>query len=269
MLIGSSDVVTSNTGEPFISVRSGLLKYEDAYFYKYCGSVARWRWLLPGFAGAATAGSAPPVFPYCNLLTRHKKADAPPKSLFLTTHSCLSLTVGPPWHQTPGEPKGFGGWCVSATRSASLLSGARCRNVSRCKPHHHLHSRPGGEISARHGARPRELICQCDTLALASHWSVDHVTGSDWWRVTSGQLHQIWPGCSWASSSSSTLCSPLLLQDSTTISLAAPSHWQRIEMFLTSIFDTFSSCDNAVDPHLILCKMLKMGKTSIYTFQLS
>ena len=143
----------------------------------------------------------------------------------LSHNPSLPLTdTWPPWHQTPGEPKGFGGWCVSAARSASLLSGARCRNVSRCKPHHHLHSRPGGEISARHGARPRELICQCDTLALASHWSVDHVTGSDWWRVTSGQLHQIWPGCSWASSSSSTLCSPLLLQDSTTISLAAPSH---------------------------------------------
>ena len=58
----------------------------------------------------------------------------------LSHNPSMPLTdTWPPWHQTPGEPKGFGGWCVSAARSASLLSGARCRNVSRCKP---LHQEP-------------------------------------------------------------------------------------------------------------------------------
>ena len=85
--------------------------------------------------------------------------------------------------------------CCSELR---LSSPPGCRNVSRCKRPHHGASRPGGEISARHATLPRELIRPCDTLALPSHWSADHVTGSDWWRVTSDQLHQIWPGCcSW------------------------------------------------------------------------
>ena len=99
--------------------------------------------------------------------------------------------------QAAEEPKGFGGWCVNAARSLRLSSPPVSQRVS-VQGGRTTTSRPGGEISARHAARPRNLICPCDTLALPSHWSADHVTGCDWWRVTSDQLHQIWPGCcSW------------------------------------------------------------------------
>ena len=100
-------------------------------------------------------------------------------------------------HQAGGEPWQF--WrlvrkCCSEPASLFSSGVATCLGASGRT----TTSRPGGEISARHATRPRELIRPCDTLSLPSHWPADHVTGCDWLRVTSDQLHQIWPGCcSW------------------------------------------------------------------------
>ena len=187
--------------QPILGFSSSSLKYEHAYFYKYVWCVARWRCPHPGFgaqaAAAAIAGTTrfpvlPPLAWQQNL---HNRTDA----LQLTLcHSPLRLFTDnrPALQQAAGEPKGFGGWCVNAARSLRLSSPPVSQRVS-VQGGRTTTSRPGGEISARHAARPRKLICPCDTLALPSHWSADHVTGCDWWRVTSDQLHQIWPGCSW------------------------------------------------------------------------
>ena len=112
--------------------------------------------------------------------------------------------------------------CCSELR---LSSPPGCRNVSRCKRPHHGASRPGGEISARHATLPRELIRPCDTLALPSHWPADHVTGSDWWRVTSDQLHQIWPGCcSWGQQQHTMLSTPRKIHSRIGCVLRLPHH---------------------------------------------
>ena len=143
---------------------------------------------------------APPVFPSPPPSTEpqqnlHNQTDS---LQFTFCHNRLRLLTDSSraQHQSAVEPDGFGGWCVNAARSVRLSSPPVSQRVS-VQGGRTTTSRPGGEISARHVARLRKLICPRDKLSLASHWPVDHVTGCDWRRVTSGQLHQIWPGCSW------------------------------------------------------------------------